>query len=106
MMTALFMLDALRGHGGRFSGMSDGFIRYPQVLVNVHVKEKKPFDDVAEIAGELKDRRSTCREGRLLLRYSGTENLARVMIEGKDQTRIEGASERPRDVIRSFAWLV
>jgi phosphoglucosamine mutase len=102
MMTALFMLDALRSHGGRFSELSRGFIRYPQVLVNVHVKEKKPFDDVDEIATASKKIESQLDgEGRLLLRYSGTENLARVMIEGKDQTKIEEQANRLADVIRA-----
>jgi phosphoglucosamine mutase len=69
-------------------------------LLNVRVKEKRPFDDVPQIAaaahtinGELDG------EGRLLLRYSGTENLARVMIEGKDQTAIEAQAKRLADVI-------
>jgi phosphoglucosamine mutase len=102
MMTALFMLAALRSKDGHFSELSSGFVRYPQVLVNVHVKEKKPFDDVDEIATASKKIEAQLEgEGRLLLRYSGTENLARVMIEGKDQTRIEEQANGLADVIRA-----
>ena len=102
MMTALFMLDALRTQGGRFSEMTNGFVRYPQVLVNVHVREKKPFGDIDEIATASKKIEDQLEgEGRLLLRYSGTENLARVMIEGKDQTRIEEQANSLADVIRA-----
>ena len=102
MMTALFMLDALRSRGGSFSEMLNGFVRYPQVLVNVHVKEKKPFDDVDEIAAASKQIEDQLEgEGRLLLRYSGTENLARVMIEGKDQARIEEQANGLAEVIRA-----
>jgi phosphoglucosamine mutase len=102
MMTALFMLDALRTQGGRFSGLTNGFVRYPQVLVNVHVREKKPFDAVDEIVTASKKIEDQLEgEGRLLLRYSGTENLARVMIEGKDQTRIEEQANSLADVIRA-----
>jgi phosphoglucosamine mutase len=102
MMTALFMLDAFRTHGGHFSEMLNGFVRYPQVLVNVHVREKKPFDDVDEIAAASKKVEDQLDgQGRLLLRYSGTENLARVMIEGKDQTTIEEQANGLADVIRT-----
>ncbi|PYT01598.1 MAG: phosphoglucosamine mutase, partial [Acidobacteria bacterium] len=102
MMTALFMLDALKTRGGRFSEMSSGFVRYPQVLVNVHVREKKPFDDVDKIAAASREIEGQLEgAGRLLLRYSGTENLARVMIEGKDQTQIEEQAHHLAEVIRT-----
>lgn len=100
MMTALMVLRAIVEKGVSLSQATAGFVRYPQTLLNVKVKEKRPFDDVPQIAaaadqihGELDG------EGRLLLRYSGTENLARVMIEGKDQTAIEAQAQRLADVI-------
>ncbi len=100
MMTALFLLEAIHEKGSEFSELTRGFVRYPQILVNVKVKEKKPFDNVPEIAAaaslverELND------NGRLLLRYSGTENLARVMIEGKEQTVIDEQANRLANVI-------
>jgi phosphoglucosamine mutase len=56
----------------------------------VPVKEKKPFDAVPAIAAASAElERQLEGNGRLLLRYSGTENLARVMIEGRDQAEIE-----------------
>jgi phosphoglucosamine mutase len=91
MMTALSLLNVLAQSGKRFSDLTNGFQTFPQILVNVRVKEKRPFAEVPEIAaaaGELE--RTLGDEGRLLLRYSGTENLARVMIEGKEQKEIEG----------------
>jgi phosphoglucosamine mutase len=102
MMTALFVLNAIVSAGKPFSQMTDGFTRYPQILVNVAVREKRPFEDVPAIStasrqveGEL------AGNGRLLLRYSGTENLARVMIEGKDQEIIERQANELADVIRA-----
>lgn len=90
MMTALFLLSALNGSGGKFSELRNGFVQFPQILVNVKVAEKRPFDDVDGIAAAAREVETKLGEdGRLLLRYSGTENLARVMIEGKDQTEIE-----------------
>lgn len=102
MLTTLFVLEAMYERGVTFSQMLHGFTAYPQILVNVKVKEKRPFEEVAAIAdsakaieGELAD------SGRLLLRYSGTENLARVMIEGKDQSTITDQANRLADVIRT-----
>lgn len=100
MMTALLLLRAVTEKGVSLSRAAAGFTRYPQTLVNVRVAEKRPFDDVPEIvaeAGEINNELDG--EGRLLLRYSGTENLARVMIEGKDQAAIETQARRLADVI-------
>ncbi len=80
--------------------MTAGFVRYPQILVNVKVREKRPFETVEAIAdASRKVEAELLGEGRLLLRYSGTENLARVMIEGKDQSAIETQARRLADVI-------
>jgi phosphoglucosamine mutase len=102
MMTALFVLNAIRAAGRPLSEMTDGFARYPQILVNAPVREKLPFEDVPAISTasrEVEDQ--LAGEGRLLLRYSGTENLARVMIEGKDQSVIERQANGLADVIRA-----
>ena len=70
--------------------MHDGFTQFPQILVNVKVREKQPFETVAEIAEAAQNIKNELGDkGRLLLRYSGTENLARVMIEGAHQAKIE-----------------
>jgi phosphoglucosamine mutase len=101
-MTTLFMLNAMSARGKSLSGLTTGFIRYPQILVNVPVRDKRPFDEVPEIASasrEIEDQLAD--RGRLLLRYSGTENLARVMIEGKDQDEIEKQANGLADVIRA-----
>jgi phosphoglucosamine mutase len=90
MMTALLLLRAVTERGVSLSDATEGFQAYPQVLKNVHVREKRPFMEVDEIAAAANAlERQLDGTGRLLLRYSGTENLARVMIEGKDQTTIE-----------------
>ena len=102
MMTSLFMLQAMRTKGLPLSKMVQGFVRYPQTLVNVKVREKRPFEDVAAIASASRQIESELEgKGRLLLRYSGTENLARVMIEGKDQSEIERQAHGLAEVIRA-----
>jgi phosphoglucosamine mutase len=102
MMTTLFLLESLYEKGKSLSEMTRGFTRYPQILVNVKVKEKRPFEEVFEIAEASKLLENELDgKGRLLLRYSGTENLARVMIEGENQTQIESQANRLADVIKA-----
>ncbi len=100
MQTALYLLEALRQNDKSLSQMREGFTQFPQILINVRVREKLPFAEVAEIMDEsLQVEDELGKNGRLLLRYSGTENLARVMIEGKNQTEIETQARRIADVI-------
>ncbi len=102
MMTALLLLRAIKERNILFSQATKGFVRYPQTLKNVKVREKRPFDTVPAIASAAKDVQNELNgEGRLLLRYSGTENLARVMIEGKDQSAIESLAQRLANVIEN-----
>jgi phosphoglucosamine mutase len=102
MMTATNLLEAIKEKGVAFSAMTEGFRQFPQILVNVKVKEKLPFESVPEIAAASREIEAELDgKGRLLLRYSGTENLARVMIEGEDQAVIESQANRLADVIRA-----
>jgi phosphoglucosamine mutase len=101
MITALIVLRAMRHHRRSLAELVQGFQRYPQVLVNVRVREKVPFEEVtglqqkvAEIEDQLAGR------GRLLLRYSGTERLARVMIEGESESDVRAKAEVLADIIR------
>jgi phosphoglucosamine mutase len=74
--------------------------RLPQVLINVRVKEKKDMSAIpgvqramAMVQNELKGR------GRILVRYSGTESLARVMIEGENEDKIKQMAGEIADAI-------
>ncbi len=102
MLTTIRLLGAMRESGESLQTLTEGFERYPQVLVNVRVREKLPFTEVEAIA---RAARSTEEElganGRLLLRYSGTEPLARVMIEGERQDVIERQANQLAEVIRT-----
>ena len=101
MLTTLLFLEAITARNQSASEAVEGFARYPQVLVNVTVSEKRPFHDVPEIASAAKSLEDALHGGgRLLLRYSGTENLARVMIEGKDQAVIEKQANELARVIK------
>lgn len=100
--TALTLVETMAEKNESLSEMLTGFVKYPQILVNVKVKEKRPFDTVKEIADAAKVLENELDgQGRLLLRYSGTENLARVMIEGKDQNAITEQANLLADVIKN-----
>lgn len=90
MLTTLCILRAMRESGQALHELTAGFTRYPQILVNVRVREKLPFAEVEAIARAARETEERLgAKGRLLLRYSGTEPLARVMIEGARQDFIE-----------------
>ena len=90
MITALCLLRAMRESRKTLAEMVFGFTQYPQVLVNVRVREKVPFSELTAVQTEVaKVEALLSQKGRLLLRYSGTEPLARVMIEGENQKKIE-----------------
>lgn len=95
LLTALKVLEILAQQNQDLTTLCSPVKRFPQVLINVQVREKVPFE---EITG-LHDTEAACKErlggrSRILLRYSGTEQLARVMVEGEDeQTVLETASQ-------------
>jgi phosphoglucosamine mutase len=100
LLTALQVFRAMREAAKGLSELAAGFAPFPQVLVNVRVREKVPFDEVAAIkacADEIE--RALDGQGRLLLRYSGTEPLARIMIEGRDRSMIEALVSQLASVI-------
>ncbi|MEP6923563.1 MAG: phosphoglucosamine mutase [Pyrinomonadaceae bacterium] len=89
MLTTLALLEAMQERGAKLSDLITGFVRFPQILLNVRVREKRDLESVPRIATVIKAVEQELGEkGRLVLRYSGTEPLARVMIEGESQAVI------------------
>jgi phosphoglucosamine mutase len=79
---------------GRLEHLLVGFQDYPQTIVNVKVKTKPPLDSVPEVAQALKEAESALGDnGRIVLRYSGTEPLARVMVEAERQSDVDRFSQ-------------
>jgi len=71
------------------SELAKVMIPLPQVLVNTRVREKKDIMTIPEVAARISDVETKLgNEGRVLIRYSGTEPLLRVMLEGKDTYEI------------------
>lgn len=99
--TALKVAEAMVNRSTTLSHLASCMQKYPQVLVNVKVSCKPPFEDMPEIQRQVERAKAALGdEGRIVLRYSGTENLARVMIEGSDQELIEREAQALADVIR------
>jgi phosphoglucosamine mutase len=100
-ITTIMLLRAMQERKQTLSDLVHGFQRYPQLLLNVRVREKRPFEElptVQEAAREVEQ--SLAGRGRLLLRYSGTEPLARIMIEGEDEAGIRKDAEKLAQAIR------
>ena len=71
------------------SELARGIERFPQVLVNFAVAEKRPIESLADFQRQLGQVEAALGDrGRVLIRYSGTEAKARVMVEGEDERRV------------------
>ncbi|MBW1788822.1 MAG: phosphoglucosamine mutase [Deltaproteobacteria bacterium] len=95
LLTAIQLLAALKWFDRPLSQLAGFMTLFPQALVNVPVTRKPPLPQVSELAAvveaveaELGDR------GRVLVRYSGTEPLCRVMVEGEDESRVRELADR------------
>lgn len=101
LITTLNMLRAIKEAGRPLHELTAGFQSFPQLLVNVKVKTKPPFAEVPAIQKAAQEvEKALGSQGRLLLRYSGTEPLARIMIEGKSQDQIEEYAATLAEVIQ------
>ena len=81
--------------------LAAGLTVYPQKLVNVRVKERKPLEEIPEVAEEIRRCEAAFGgAGRVLVRFSGTEPLARVMVEGPDLGQVDRFTARIADAIR------
>jgi phosphoglucosamine mutase len=101
LITTLYMLRVMTEEGKALLELTEGFRTFPQILVNVEVRAKQPFVEIASIQNAARIIEAKLgSKGRLLLRYSGTEPLARVMIEGESQNEIEKYANELAGVIQ------
>ncbi len=101
LITALQVLAVMRRKDRTLSELTRDFVRYPQVLVNVRVAEKKPIKELPEFVQEVERIESAMNgRGRVLVRYSGTEPLARIMVEGDDERRIRAFADELAGALR------
>jgi phosphoglucosamine mutase len=96
LLTALVVLDVIRRAGKPLHELISDLKVFPQVIVNVRVKEKKPLDEIETVVKSIRRaEEELSANGRVVIRYSGTEPLARVMIEAES----EEAMRRHADAI-------
>ena len=102
LVSALQILRIMKSQDSSLSKLSQCWTRFPQVLTNIVVREKRPFEEmdgvckmVDEAAAELKG-----QGGRVFLRYSGTEPKARLLVEGADNLVVEKWSQKISEVIK------
>lgn len=99
-LTALNVLAIMARKQKPLSELAKPFVRFPQKLVNVAVREKPPFDTVDAIRTIIEQKEQELGErGRILVRYSGTENKARVMVECEDEDQCKKHAADVADVI-------
>lgn len=102
MLTALVVLDILHRSGKPLSELKKDLKVFPQTIVNVRVREKKPLEAVATIATAIHDAEAELDgNGRVVVRYSGTEPLARVMIEAESEAAMQRHADRIAAAIRA-----
>ena len=99
--TALNVLRIMADTGKELSELAGALVTYPQVLVNVRVKQKTDLTQVPAIAATMRRvEAGLAGQGRLLVRYSGTEPLLRIMLEGKNDAQIKGWANEIAGVVK------
>lgn len=102
LVCALQILQIMQNTGKPLSELARCWTRFPQLVTNVKVREKRPFEELEGVLDLLKQAETDVGQGggRVLLRYSGTEPKARLLIEGSDATTIETWSRKIGEAIR------
>jgi phosphoglucosamine mutase len=99
-LSALQLLAILKRRGRRLSELAAVMERVPQVLVNVKVARRTPLPALPDVqAATRRIEAALGEEGRLLVRYSGTENLVRIMVEGTDERAIRAYADEMADLL-------
>lgn len=102
LVAALQILSTMKARNQRLSQLAACWKRYPQLTTNVRVREKRPFEELEDVLDLVRQAEAdvTPLGGRVLLRYSGTEPKARLLIEGPDAGVMERWSEAICGAIR------
>jgi len=101
LLTALQVLAIMRRKERPLSELAGGIERFPQVLVNFAVAEKRPLETLGDFMRQLRQvEQELGKRGRVLIRYSGTEAKARVMVEGEDEARVTALAQELADALK------
>ena len=102
LLTSLVALDLVARSGKSVDDLVADLKVFPQVIVNVKVREKKPLESIPAVAEKIRAAEEELRDsGRVVIRYSGTEALARVMIEAESEEAMRRHAEAIAEAIRA-----
>jgi phosphoglucosamine mutase len=102
LLTALLLLDIVHRSGKSLSELVEDLKVFPQVIVNVKVREKRPLEGIPAVASAIRAAEVELADsGRVVIRYSGTEALARVMIEAESEPLMRHHADTIADAIRT-----
>lgn len=102
LLTAVLVMDVIHRSGKALDELIAGLKNFPQVIVNVRVREKKPLASIPAVHKAIQAAEDELKDsGRVVIRYSGTEALARVMIEAEDESRMRHHAEAIAGAIRA-----
>jgi phosphoglucosamine mutase len=102
LLTALVVLDLIARTGSSIEELTADLKVFPQTIVNVRVREKKPLNEIPAVVTAIRAAEESLTDtGRVVIRYSGTEALARVMIEAEDETAMRFHAEAIASAIRA-----
>ena len=102
MLTALRVMDVMRSSEEDLDTLTREIEIYPQILVNVRVKERRPLEELTAVNAEIRRVEADFGDaGRVLVRFSGTEPLARVMVEGPEKDRVIAGANSIAAAIRA-----
>jgi len=102
MATALAVMRVMAETGRELADLAADLVTFPQTLVNVRVREKVDVATVPAVAEAMQRvEQALAGRGRLLVRYSGTEPLLRIMIEGENQATVQAWAEEVADAVRN-----
>ena len=96
LVAALQILRIMKSQNARLSQLKQCWTRYPQLVTNVRVREKRPFDQLDGVLDFMAQAETVLKAegGRVMLRYSGTEPKARLLLEGRDAAVLQQWSDR------------
>ncbi len=102
LLTALLVLDICHRAGKTLAELTTDLKVYPQTIVNVRVRERRPLDSIVPVAAAIRAAETELADsGRVVIRYSGTEALARVMIEAESETAMRTHADMIAAAIRA-----
>ena len=102
LLTALVVLDLIARTGKSIEELTADLKVFPQIIVNIQVREKKPLLEIPSVAQAIQAAETAlATSGRVVIRYSGTEALARVMIEAEEESQMRHHAETIANAIRA-----